>query len=298
MANDSLKAALHHAGLTPEQFADIVGVDPKTVQRWVAGRTPFARHRAAIARALDSSEHALWPDSTPPAPGALSPDPAPAAGEVIGSWAYDTDHDAPDPAAFISQTTGPVAIYDDGWYSVLEAPGLTDAVLQAAGAGREIRLLSHRPTRALRPLIAQDAITIKVTWDETRLAVIHAQDTMLLTLRLEAEADQPPPLLHLRRHTTNGLFDRLARHLGMLWDHAEETVVNVEDFYARVIEQSLDDDDDDDQEDEDEDPEPDQPVDQIPRAPEQPPDHPQRAHLPTPPQAPSATVRRWPRRPT
>ncbi|MBV9363196.1 MAG: helix-turn-helix transcriptional regulator [Solirubrobacterales bacterium] len=53
MADTNLKDALRRAGMTPEEFAEVVGVDPKTVQRWVAGSTtPYPRHRATIARAL------------------------------------------------------------------------------------------------------------------------------------------------------------------------------------------------------------------------------------------------------
>ncbi len=67
MADTNLKNALRRAGLTPEEFAEIVRVDPKTVQRWVAGTTtPYPRHRATIARALDLTEHELWPDHAPP----------------------------------------------------------------------------------------------------------------------------------------------------------------------------------------------------------------------------------------
>jgi len=52
MTDTNLKNALRRAGMTPEEFAEIVQVDPKTVQRWVAGTTiPYPRHRATIARA-------------------------------------------------------------------------------------------------------------------------------------------------------------------------------------------------------------------------------------------------------
>jgi transcriptional regulator with XRE-family HTH domain len=67
--NENLKNALKRTGLTPEEFADIVEVDVKTVQRWIAGRTPTPRHQAKVAAALDTSEHALWPDTdTTPSP--------------------------------------------------------------------------------------------------------------------------------------------------------------------------------------------------------------------------------------
>jgi len=39
MANEQLKNALRRAGLTPEKFAEVVRVSPKTVGRWLAGTT-------------------------------------------------------------------------------------------------------------------------------------------------------------------------------------------------------------------------------------------------------------------
>ena len=39
MANERLRAAMLSRGLDAEVAADAVGVDPKTVERWIAGRT-------------------------------------------------------------------------------------------------------------------------------------------------------------------------------------------------------------------------------------------------------------------
>ena len=47
MAAGGFRAAFDRSGLTAEQFVEIVGVDPKTVQRRIAGRTtPYRRYRA------------------------------------------------------------------------------------------------------------------------------------------------------------------------------------------------------------------------------------------------------------
>src|SRR5579875_814873 len=92
MSATPLRARLDQAGLTVEQFAEIVGVDPKTVQRWLGGRTPYRRHRATIARALDTPEHVLWPDDVPaptPAPEpAAAPAPSVFGEELVGFWAH------------------------------------------------------------------------------------------------------------------------------------------------------------------------------------------------------------------
>ena len=63
MGNERLRAAMDRAGITIESVARDVEVDPKTVQRWLGGRIPHARHRWAVAERLDEHEEFFWPDS-------------------------------------------------------------------------------------------------------------------------------------------------------------------------------------------------------------------------------------------
>src|SRR5262245_8321345 len=63
-ANDRLADALSAAGLSPHSLATLIGVDPKTVERWLTqGRTPYPRHRREVAAAVRESESYLWPDA-------------------------------------------------------------------------------------------------------------------------------------------------------------------------------------------------------------------------------------------
>jgi transcriptional regulator with XRE-family HTH domain len=49
-----------------DEVAGRLGVDPKTVERWITvGRTPYPRHRHAIAAIVGESETYLWPDALP-----------------------------------------------------------------------------------------------------------------------------------------------------------------------------------------------------------------------------------------
>lgn len=63
MPNERLRAALLEQGLTPAALASELGVDNKTVERWIAGRTPYRRYRYALATRLGLNEVYLWPDA-------------------------------------------------------------------------------------------------------------------------------------------------------------------------------------------------------------------------------------------
>jgi hypothetical protein len=62
--NDTLRRALADARLGEVEVSSALGVDPKTVQRWVAGRLPQRRHRWALADLVGQHELDLWPALT------------------------------------------------------------------------------------------------------------------------------------------------------------------------------------------------------------------------------------------
>jgi transcriptional regulator with XRE-family HTH domain len=61
--NENLRRALLRARLSDEDVAARLEVDPKTVRRWLEGRTPYLRHRWALATMLAIDEADLWPQA-------------------------------------------------------------------------------------------------------------------------------------------------------------------------------------------------------------------------------------------
>jgi len=61
--NEPLRRALLRARLCEDDVAARLGVDPKTVRRWLNGRVPYPHNRAAIAELIGADEAELWPDA-------------------------------------------------------------------------------------------------------------------------------------------------------------------------------------------------------------------------------------------
>ncbi|MBV8943692.1 MAG: hypothetical protein JO240_18360, partial [Solirubrobacterales bacterium] len=145
------------------------------------------------------------------------------------------------------------------------------------------------PTRRLEPLFGFENVELRFI-ESLEQSLLRAGDAMLLTLIMDCEIDQPPPMLRLQRTIDGGLFDRLLDNLAAISANAADTLTAPEhlDRYRTNS--------DEDQEDEDEE----EPIELA---------EPSRgADIPPPHRAGSAgtslsseadeqTQRRWPRRP-
>jgi transcriptional regulator with XRE-family HTH domain len=61
--NEPLRRALLRARLREDDVAARLGVDPKTVRRWLNGRVPYPHNRAAITELVGADQAELWPDA-------------------------------------------------------------------------------------------------------------------------------------------------------------------------------------------------------------------------------------------
>lgn len=64
--NEPLRRALLRARLREDDVAARLGVDPKTVRRWLNGRVPYPANRATLADMVGADEADLWPEAGGP----------------------------------------------------------------------------------------------------------------------------------------------------------------------------------------------------------------------------------------
>jgi hypothetical protein len=232
MANDNLRQALQTAGVQPDELAEIVQVDHRTVRRWLSGQVPYRRHRAKIASALNTSEHELWPDLPDPAPTATDHRAAAAADDAIVGYARADDLNAPTPEQLIRDARERIELLDVTLHRLLNRPGLPELLADKAHRGCRVRILVTEPGAYLTPLLGTPGIEVRAV-DGTDPQTIHRiDDQILIGLSLIGEIDPPPPLLHLRRHAPDQLFDRLTAYYDYLWEHVGEPIETEQDIDA------------------------------------------------------------------
>ena len=147
MENEHLRAAITRAGLTLEEFADIVQVDVKTVQRWLAGRTPYLRHRVSVASALDTTEHELWPDTVPAPTTVKRASRDTRHGDAVAGYGHATGPAAPNPAELLRAAVERIEIVIPDLGS---EPGLVELLGPSAANGCRARHHRRAPRRTRR----------------------------------------------------------------------------------------------------------------------------------------------------
>lgn len=214
MENEHLRTAITRAGLTLEEFADIVQVDVKTVRRWLAGRTPYPRHRTRVASALDTTEHALWPNAVPPPTD--SPErgqPVPVVTDVVAAYGYATDRDAPNPLDVLRSAAERIELILPN-----VVPGIVELLLAKAAEGCHARAIVEDPDGQVEPLLGIDGIEIHASPGGENYGLHRADEQMLLALRRIGALSEPPPVILLQRLSNAGLFDRLADEFDERWE--------------------------------------------------------------------------------
>jgi transcriptional regulator with XRE-family HTH domain len=243
MPNDRLRDAILRNGLTPVLVAERIGVDPKTVERWITqDRTPYPRHRHAIAAIVREDESYLWPD-------AVSPEKASRIGqsEIVqlysrrSSVPYDVWRRLIDRA----EKRIDVLAYA-GLFLVEQDPRLVDTLRQKALDGVSVTILLGDPTSAAieRKSVEEGAPGvmaakirqvqqyynrlegvpgIQVRYHETTLynSIYRFDEEMLVNMHVLGFPAPHAPVMHLRRLSGGDLFgtyaDSFDRVLSASW---------------------------------------------------------------------------------
>jgi hypothetical protein len=238
VANERLRGALAARALTVDAVAAQAGVDPKTVQRWLAGRIPHARHRWAIAALVREDEAYLWPAAV-----SNRGQPDAVAHELLNLYPHRAD--VP-PALWRTLFDQVNQRLDILVYAAVFLPeqqlDLLDLLKARAAAGCTVRIalgdpsspkllergaeekfgagIVSRAENALRhyePLHNRPGIEIRVHGTTLYNSIYRFNDAMLVNTHVWGLSAFAAPVLHLRRLVDGGLFDTFAQSFEAVW---------------------------------------------------------------------------------
>ncbi|MFI0894843.1 XRE family transcriptional regulator [Streptomyces sp. NPDC020983] len=215
--NDALRRALISAGLDFADVAARLGVDPKTVEQWCAGRTPYARNRAALAELVGRAERELWPGV-----GHMRPRIQPG-GEIVSIYPHRWAVPRETWLRHFSSAEHEIGILAYSALFLIEDPGILRTLADKARAGVKVRLLLGDPDSPevaergesegigdamsarirnalalLPPLTGLPTVEIRVHRTALYNSIYRSDDDLLVNPHIYGQPAETAPVLHAR----------------------------------------------------------------------------------------------------
>jgi transcriptional regulator with XRE-family HTH domain len=245
MPNERLRASMAGAGLTVERLAELVSVDPKTVDRWLSkDRVPHRAHRERAAEVLGTDELYLWP-------GLMSDERQrsasmaefvalyPHRGAVpYGLWSSLLDQ---------ARDSIDILIYA-GLFFTDGTPDLAKALIRKAEEGVRVRFLLGDPDSEAVALRGAEEGVFDGVAARVRLSLTHLQDaigrpgveihlhdtalytsifrydeTLLANVHAYGAPASQSPVIHIQRVPGGRLFDHYMTSFDKVWKRSKPT---------------------------------------------------------------------------
>jgi transcriptional regulator with XRE-family HTH domain len=243
MANERLRGAMSARGLSAARCAELVGVDMKTVERWITrDRVPHRPHRVATATLLGVEETYLWPS--------VAEDRRTVSAGRAELVEFYPSRSAVPPELWRSLIDQATQCVDVLVFAGLFLPEIQDVrrLGERARQGCRVRLLFGDPKgsavqlrgdeegfgdgvahRILLSLKYYDAILaapgVELRLHDTTLyaSIFRADETMLVNTHVYGSPAAHNPVLHLRRIPGGRVVDHYLASFDKVWAQATPT---------------------------------------------------------------------------
>jgi hypothetical protein len=234
-----LRRALAESRLREIDVAKTLDVDPKTVQRWLAGRLPQPRHRWKLADLVQQHEYDLWPHLA----GGLAPT---INREILATYTHRGAVPRELWRELFSSGKSEIGILVYAGLFLAEDIDLVRIMRDKAEDGVTIRILLGDPdskqvalrgaeegiaeamAAKIRNVIVLYRLLLDVPTVEIRLhatvlynSLYRADDEMLVNPHVYGTAAAQAPVLHLHRHGDGDLFATYAHSFERVWTTAK-----------------------------------------------------------------------------
>jgi hypothetical protein len=241
MANERLRTAMAVAHVDLDAIVEATGVDPKTVQRWISGRIPNARHRSRLVQLVGEDETYLWPGVADGERIRVANE-----SELVAVYPHRSDVPADLWTALFRRARRAIDILVYAAVFLHEQdPDLNDLLLEKTAAGCKIRVaigdpegiciklrgtdeqfghgIASRCEVALmhyRPLIGQPGVSVHLHDTTLYNSIYRFDDDMLVNAHLYATNAYAAPVLHLRRLAAGELFANYLQSFEAVWERS------------------------------------------------------------------------------
>lgn len=242
MANERLRDAMMAAGVTTDQAADRLGLDPKSVERWITTtRTPHARNRRALSALVHQPESYLWPSAIPAARQAEI-----AQSEIVSAFPHRGSVPSDLWDKLLTDAGDRIDILVHAGQFLAERPGFVRTLGEKAGQGVTVRIdfgdpeaeaterrsqeeglgegvLGARIRYGLVPYRALLEVPgVEFRFHETTLynSIFRFDDQMIVNNHVYGVPGAHAPALHLRKLGAGDLFDTYARSFVDVWSRS------------------------------------------------------------------------------
>jgi transcriptional regulator with XRE-family HTH domain len=240
--NEALRQAMLRARVRETDVAARLGVDPKTVRRWLKGRVPYPANRAALADLVNADEVDLWPEAVGP-PDRTRPDELQAvyphrwaiprevwvhffksAEREIGILAYS--------ALFLAEDSGIInIIHDRARFGVRVRIVLGDpqssAVVQRGADERIGNAMPAKVNNALALFASTSVIeNISIRVHQTVLynSLYRSDDRLLVNQHLYGLPAARAPVFYFRQAETGDILDTYLSSFERIWNAGRDLV--------------------------------------------------------------------------
>ena len=243
MRNERLADAIRHSGHSVDNVSERLGVDPKTVHRWIAdGRLPHARSRTKLASILGVPSAMLWPEAPSSSNGTA---------EVLGIYSTRAQIS---PTTVASMLAGAHNQIDVLGFSALwlwdAVQGFSEILRRKMSEGVRLRICLGDPNSdAVRLRGEEERVgqsfgsrceiaikyatsfgpgaegVVRISGQTLYASMFRFDNDLLLNTHLFGNAAVDSPVLHLCRHEDRGIFENAMRSFDRVWTEAQPLAV-------------------------------------------------------------------------
>lgn len=241
MPNERLRAALLQRGATPAELAEAIGVDAKSVERWITqGRTPYRRHRFSAASFLGVEETYIWPE-------ALSPEQSKAASqsEIVELYPHRWSVPADLWKRLFEAAQQDISILVFSGFFLADDPSMIKLLSDKAKAGVRVRILLGDPEseavaqrgsdEGLDDLLASKIRNVIVLYKSLRAvegtefrlhgttlynSLYRADDQLIVNTHVYGAMASQAPVFHLRKIPGGEMMSTYLESFDKVWGQA------------------------------------------------------------------------------